>query len=175
MYPNPTHQKNNLVWFATIVNTHGIKGELRILSNSDYIEERFNSENIIYFFDNKNNLSELKTISFRFHKQFVLVFFENINSIEEGKQICNKKLYSLKEDVDEKSEIYLQDLIGFEVFDEKNKFCGKVISYFDQGPYYSLIIRDEDIKINIPVIDDFIKKNDYKNKRVLLNRAKGEI
>ncbi len=38
---NQDKKQNNLIWLGTIVNTHGLKGEVRVLSNTDEIEKRF--------------------------------------------------------------------------------------------------------------------------------------
>ena len=38
----------NLVLFGKIVGTHGIKGEVKISSNSDFKEERFKIGNTLY-------------------------------------------------------------------------------------------------------------------------------
>lgn len=67
-----------------IVNTHGIKGELKIISKTDFPEDRFKPGNILYIRDNgKINSYEIK--SHRTHKQFEMITFkglENINLVE---------------------------------------------------------------------------------------------
>ena len=65
---------NNLLWIGTIVNTHGIKGELRILSDIDNIKERFAIGKNIFTKDSDDNITSFTITSMRLHKNFVLKF-----------------------------------------------------------------------------------------------------
>ena len=68
---------NDYILVGTIVNTHGIKGELRILSDFSR-KEVFNKGNHLYIGEEKI-LEEIT--SYRTHKQFDMVTFKNYNNI----------------------------------------------------------------------------------------------
>ena len=147
-------KRNNLVWIGTVVNTHGIKGEVRVLSNSEEIELNFKSGNIIkYIKDDKVN--ELEISNMRVHKNFILLTFKgikNINNIEwlKGLKIYNDAL-KLEDD-----EYYLSELIDKEVFDQNNNSIGVATSLMNQGPYESLVVKLKNNKTtNIPILDEF--------------------
>ena len=55
------------VYIGKIVNTHGIKGELRILSDFKYKDKVFKSNMLIYI--GKDKIEE-KIVSYRKHKNF---------------------------------------------------------------------------------------------------------
>ena len=48
-----------------IVNTHGIKGEVRVLSSSDFTDERFKAGNTLYLFDKGTLKQEVVVKRFR--------------------------------------------------------------------------------------------------------------
>ena len=67
-----------LIKIGKIVNTHGIKGEIRIISDFKYKKDVFKVGNILYVDDDK-----LEINSYRVHKNFDMVTFNGINDINE--------------------------------------------------------------------------------------------
>ena len=82
------------IYIGDIVNTHGIKGELRILSDFKYKENVFKKNFKIYIGKNKE---EQIINTYRKHKMFdmiTLVGFTNINEVLKYKKMpvyINKK------------------------------------------------------------------------------------
>ena len=69
----------NLVLIGKVVNTHGIKGELRLLSDFEFKSRIFKSNSKIYI-DNQ----EFIINSYRFHKIFDMITlngYANINDV----------------------------------------------------------------------------------------------
>ncbi|MDN8760555.1 ribosome maturation factor RimM, partial [Staphylococcus aureus] len=52
-----------------IVNTHGIKGEVKVKSNSDFTETRFQPGEVLTVKHNNNEI-QLTVTSYRVHKGF---------------------------------------------------------------------------------------------------------
>ena len=71
-----------------IVNTHGIKGEVKVKSNSDFTETRFQpGEQLLV---KHNNTEIVYTVaSYRIHKGFHMLRFEGINNINEIEHLKN--------------------------------------------------------------------------------------
>lgn len=69
-----------------IVNTHGIKGEVRVITRSDFADERYKAGSELYLFHpQKAEPVQLTVRSHRKHKQFDLIAFEgypNINDVD---------------------------------------------------------------------------------------------
>ena len=69
---------NNKVYIGKIVSTHGIKGEIRILSNFDYKDKVFKVGNKLII---ENQDYTIK--SYRKHKNYDMVTLNNFNNIDE--------------------------------------------------------------------------------------------
>ncbi|MDU6315438.1 MAG: ribosome maturation factor RimM, partial [Enterococcus faecalis] len=68
-----------------IVNTQGIKGEVRVISKTDFPEERYQKGATLLLFQEKKAPIELVVKSHRKHKNFDILSFEghpNINDVE---------------------------------------------------------------------------------------------
>lgn len=141
-----------------IVNTHGIKGELRILSDFRHKDKVFKKGMKLYVGKEKE---EFTINSYRFHKIFDMVTFEGFTNINEVLYLKGRQVYINKEDlVLDDGEVYIEDLIGFDVIIGE-KVLGKVtgVMYNSKAndnlkvgdvliPYVKeLIIKIEDNKI----------------------------
>ncbi|MDU6523850.1 MAG: ribosome maturation factor RimM, partial [Enterococcus sp.] len=68
-----------------IVNTHGIRGEVRVISTTDFTEERYQVGEKLFLFREDQEVLPLTIASYRRHKNFDLLSFEgypNINQVE---------------------------------------------------------------------------------------------
>lgn len=72
-----------------IVNTQGLQGEMRVLSVSDFAEERFKKGSQLALFDDKDRfVQEVTIVSHRKQKHFDIIKFKDmyhINAIEKYK------------------------------------------------------------------------------------------
>lgn len=154
----------NLVLCGKFVNTHGIKGELRILSDFEYKDRIFKIGGKIYV-DNK----EYKIISYRVHKIFDMIILEGFDNINDVLFLKGKNVYCKREDLNLKEGEYLiNDLLGFNVY-FKDKFVGNIINIeLGKNP---LIIIDK--KKYIPYNANFIDKIDFKEKKIILKNCEG--
>ena len=99
------------VTIGKIVNTFGIRGEVKVDSYTDFEKERFKKDSTVYI--GEEHLP-LQVAGYRQHKGFLLVCFkdhEDINLIERFK---GKMIYKSKEDIKplKKGEYYFSDLMG---------------------------------------------------------------
>jgi len=95
-----------------IVNTHGIKGELRILSDFKYKDKVFKKDFKFYIGKDKE---EYIVNTYRHHKVFDMVTFNGYNDINEVLKLKGKNVYIDNDDLDLDGEIYIDNLIGFKV------------------------------------------------------------
>ena len=95
-----------------IVNTHGIKGELRILSDFKYKDKIFKKDFKFYIGKDKE---ELIVNSYRHHKIFDMVTFNDLNDINLVLKYKGKEVYINEDDLDLDGEIYIDNLIGYKV------------------------------------------------------------
>ena len=104
----------NKIILGKYVNTHGIKGEIRIKSNFKYKDRVFKQGNEIII-----NNKVYKISSYRVHKDYDMVTLENIDDINKIPFSKNSFVYIDKDKYLNKSEYIDSDLIGFMVYNSK--------------------------------------------------------
>ena len=154
----------NLIYLGKVVNTHGLKGEIRIISDFQYKNDVFKIGNKLYI-DNTEYIIE----SYRYHKIYDMVKLNKINDIDKALKLKNSVVYFNRDDFDFK--VIDNDLIGLSVYD--NDICkGKVIDIVKNAKYSILVIKNKK-KYMVPYIDEFIKSVDLDNKKIFIKYIKG--
>lgn len=157
------------VYIGKIVDTHGIKGELRILSSFERKDIVFISGNKLYLGD---ELEEKIISSYRHHKNFEMVVFEGTNNINEVLKYLKKSVYFKRDDLKLNDEEYLiEDLIDYNVI-ENNILIGKVkdIVYNNSNILLSI---DGTKNFYIPLNSNYVLKVNTKNKEIIVENTKG--
>jgi len=170
--------QKKLIIVGDIVNTHGLQGEVRVLSDSDFKAERFRKGNTFYVVNAKQEIIDQVTLlNYRTHKNFDLLTFDSKTSINDVQGYKGLALAIEKNDVREldKSEgYYYADIIASDVYDEANVFIGNVYK-INATPAYDLwyIKREGKKDIIVPFTDNFIKKIDVENKKIIVHLIEG--
>ena len=153
------------IYIGKIVNTHGIKGELKLLSDFEYKNQIFKKDFKLYI----GSLKEEKIIkTYRKHKNFDMILFDKYSNINEVLHLVNESVY-IKSDSIHIDGYFIEELIDLEVYDEK-KYIGKIITV-EQSKAHKIFLLDT--KIRIPYIKEFVKKIDLSNKTVKVKLIKG--
>ncbi|NLL44724.1 MAG: 16S rRNA processing protein RimM [Mollicutes bacterium] len=158
------------IYIGDIVNTHGIKGEVRIISDFKFKDQVFKKGIKVYVGRFKD---ELIINSYRTHKIYDMVTFEGINNINDVIIYKGDQVYINRNDIE--IDGYLnEDLIGLDVYvDDKN--VGKVNYIMKSKAHDILVIGTEDKKYMVPYVDEFVKKIDLENKSIHINKIEGLI
>lgn len=161
------------VRIGKIVNTHGIRGEVRIMATTDFASERFKKGNTLHIFNSKNELVESVVVkSHRVHKNFDLVVFEgmeNINLVERFKTMIVKFVKDQKEDVLAADEFYYEDIIGCEAVTTSGEVIGTVADILETGANDVWVIkRKGQANVLVPYVDDFVESIDVTAKKVVI-------
>lgn len=157
-----------------IVNTHGIKGEVKVKSNSDFTETRFQPGEVLTVKHNNNEI-QLTVTSYRVHKGFHMLKFKDINNINEVEQYKGDFLYQERdhEDIElAENEFYYSDIIGCTVFDDEETPIGRVINIFETGANDVWVVKG-DKEYLIPYIADVVKTIDIENKTIHITPMEG--
>lgn len=166
-------------WFnvGKIVNTHGIRGEVRVISRTDFPDQRYKAGNKLYLFLPKaDEPVELTVKSHRTHKNFDLLIFEgyeNINLVEKFRdgllKVPESQLAQLEEE-----EFYYHEIIGCLVATTSGEELGKISEILSPGANDVWVVKGKGGKeILIPYIHDVVKKVDVKEKVVLIEPMEG--
>jgi len=159
-----------------IVNTSGLKGEIKVKPFTDDIT-KFNNFKTIYV-SIKKELKEFEIEKVRFSKNMVFLKLKGIDTIEEAENYRNLYL-KRKRDKDEKLEedtYYIVDLLGCKVYTDEQKELGSIVDVFSTGSNDVYVVKDELGKqILLPAIKDVIKNVDIKNKLITVHLMEGLI
>lgn len=172
----------NFIAIGKIVKPIGIKGNLKIISLTDF-PERFNTlkSTVLYnekerkFISNKfSNDYEFKISGCKALSSYINVKFDEIDNIEDAKELVNTLLM-----IDEthrvqlrKGSFYFYELTGCKVYDN-NEYVGEVISIADYGSGYLFNVSAKGKEILLPFRDEFVRKIDITNKRIDVELIEG--
>ncbi|KFF57006.1 MULTISPECIES: ribosome maturation factor RimM [Bacillus] len=168
-------------WFnvGKIVNTHGIKGEVRVISKTDFAEKRYKPGNTLYLFmDGRNEPVEVTVNTHRLHKQFHLLQFKERQSLNEVEELKNAIIKVPEEDLGElnEGEFYFHEIIGCEVFTEEGELIGKVKEILTPGANDVWVIERKGKKdALIPYIESVVKHIDVSEKKIEIDLMEGLI
>lgn len=159
----------NLIKIGKIVNTHGIKGEVRIISDFKYKKDVFKKGNKIYVGIHKEDLI---INSYRVHKMFDMVTFNDINDINDVLKYKGLDVF-INRDEYEFDGILYEDLIGLDVILD-GKIYGIVTSLVHSAAHPIIVITDKEEKEHmVPYIDQFIKDVDIDKNTITIEVIDG--
>ena len=155
-----------------IVNTYGIKGQLKIVPYTDNIK-RFEKLKKIYINEKEYLIENVKSI-----KNIVILKLQGINTIEQAEEYRNLYMYIDRKDAIKlpKDTYFIRDLIGIEVYTNDGEKLGIIDDIFKTGSNDVYVVRNSLGKqILLPAISSVIEKIDLENKKVTVNLIKGLI
>ncbi|MDP5273415.1 ribosome maturation factor RimM [Chengkuizengella axinellae] len=162
-----------------IVNTHGLRGDLKIVSKSDFPEIRFKKDSQLYVqLENENKYQALTVESARPHKEVYIVKFKGFNHINEVEKYKNSVLYVSEEQLVElpEDEYYFHEIIGCRVLTEENEELGKIIDILTPGANDVWVVKhNKGNDLLIPVIDDVLLNVNIQEKVVKIRLMEGML
>ena len=159
-----------IVRVGKIVNTHGLKGDVKCICLTDEME-RFDDFDYVYIEDTEERL-DIENI--RYMKGMVYLRFkglDNINLVEKYKNkyiiIDEMQMKPLEED-----SYFVSDLIGLDVYDQEENHLGKITYVYQTGAndVYELNRNKEML---IPAIKDVVKSVDIAAGKMTIKKIKG--
>lgn len=142
-----------------IVNTHGIRGEVKIMPYTDVPELLCEFDRLFL------NKQEIFIERSRVAKNMVIAKFEGVDTPEQAEKLRNKILYMHRDDLELDDDTYfIQDLIGIEVKDvETGVIYGKIVDVMQTGANDVYVIKGTDREYLIPAIADVVISTDIDN------------
>ncbi len=137
-----------------IVNTHGVRGEVRIEPWAD--EAAFLTRFKRFYLDGK----PIKVLSCRVHKTLCIAQLEGIGDVNAAMALKGKVLFIDRKDAKlPKGTVFLQDILGARVVDELGKELG-VLDQVLPAPAASVYVVKGEREILIPDVPAFILDKD---------------
>lgn len=157
----------DLIEVGQIVNTHGIKGEVKLNPWTDDLYDLLELE-AFYQKDGQALLVE----SSKVHKNVLIIKFKNIATMNDAQKLKGKTLYTEKIPLPE-GRYYIKDLIGLDVFENDVKL-GRLTDVFNTGANDIYEVKTDGRQyIYLPVIDGVINDVDLENNKMSVTVPEG--
>ena len=157
-----------------IVNTHGLKGYLKVVPFTDDVN-RFKEIKTVYIVF-RNELVECKIEDVKFIKNLVNLKFVGIDNINDAEKYkgCYLKISRKNAKKLDKNTYFIVDLIGLSVYDEQENKIGVLEDIFGAGSTDVYAVKTEDGKqILLPAISKAIKKIDIEQGKIIVDVSQG--
>lgn len=162
----------NAVNIGKIVNTRGLRGEVKIVANTHFVEERFGKGAIVYIGE-----SLIKAVISRSYadKGFIFAVFEGMEDINEVEKFKGCDLYAdQSEELRlEEDEVLYSDLMQCEVYTDQQLFVGKVVDVLETGANAVLRVEREKDSVLIPFVKAVVEQVDVEAKRIVIKEMEG--
>ena len=158
------------VLIGKIVNTHGLKGEVRILSSFKYKDKVFKEGMNIYI--GKDKINECIT-SYRYHKIFDMITIDGYNDINQVLKYKGEYVFVNREDLVLGENEYLdEELISLRVYVDE-RFLGVVRKIEKHSVNEILVIKNDEKNYLVPYNFDIIESIDLEKKEIHVKNIVG--
>ncbi|KAB8138715.1 ribosome maturation factor RimM [Gracilibacillus oryzae] len=168
--------ENQYLKVGKIVNTHGIKGEIKVVRITDF-ENRFEIGTTLYIKQNgTNKLMEVEVDGHRQHKQFDLLHLKGFNNINDVEKYKGSLLVIAKDQLEEleENEFYYFEIIGCDVYTMEEEYVGSVKEILSPAANDVWVIKPENGKdILIPYIESIVKEVNISEKKIIIEPMEG--
>ena len=167
---------NKYLELGQIVNTFGIKGQVKVNPFTDDIK-KFEKLKEIYI-EKKNELKLFQIEKVNYSKNMVILKLKGIETPEEAEKLRSSYLKINRKDAKKLPEgtYYIADLIGLDVYTDENKLLGKVDYIYNTGSNDIYVVKDEQGKeILLPAIKDVLQQVDLENGKIIVHIIEGLI
>lgn len=159
-----------------IINTHGIRGEVKVAVTTDFPTLRFKAGNRIFIDAHQSQPIPVVIKSARQQKGFLLLTFvdlEDINLIEKFKN-CELMVTKAEQQPLEKGNYYYHEIIGLNVETQTGEKIGTISEITPTGANDVWVVkRPQQAELLLPVIEDVVKQVDLENNRVVVELMEG--
>lgn len=160
-------EKQQYIEAGKIVNTHGVRGEVKIqvwLDSPEFMR-RFKT----LYIDSK----PVRLVSSRAHKGFLIAMLEGVEDINAAMSLKNKTVYIDRADAKlKKGEYFLCDIIGLRVETENGELVGTLEDILETPASSVYIVRGE-AEHMIPAVPEFVLKTDAENGIITVRLIEG--
>ncbi len=150
-------EKEKYLECGKIINTHGVRGACKIESWCDTPDVLCGIKKLYY--KKRDEYLSLEVTKASVHKGCALVYFYGIDSIEAAQLLKNRVVYADREDIPiEDDRVFIVDIIGLPVFDERNGKRLGVLSELIESPASALFsVKTADGRdVLVPAVEEFI-------------------
>ncbi len=159
-----------------VANTHGVKGEIKVIPLTDNIE-RFNNLDWVYI-DRFGNMERRNVLGVKFFRSLVILKLEGINNMNEAEALKGMFLLVDRENAVKLPEntFFICDIVGCEVFEENGNMLGVVKDVLQTGSNDVYVVGNKNGQdILIPALKSVVKEVSTEEKKIIVSIPEGLI
>ena len=155
--------KKQFLECGIIINTHGVRGAVKIESLCDSPEVLASLERVFVLEGGKYREIEVKHASV--FKQFVLATLDSVDDMDKAAAMKGTTLYASRDDFElGEGDFFIADLLGLPVIDNLDgKVYGKIKDVINRGASDLYVVTTPTGERMIPVVDEFVKRVDLES------------
>ncbi len=164
---------SNKIEIGRIVNTHGIKGEVKL---TPWCDDPSVFDSLDKLYDKDNNMLEITRV--RYHKQSVILTLKGVNDMNTAETYKGMIVFADRDDLGELPDgtYYICDLIGLTVVTDDGKLLGKLSDCFPTGSNDVYVVKSHGRKdILLPAIPQVIKEVNLDEGKMIVTLMKGLV
>ena len=163
-----------------IVNTFGIRGEIKLIADTDFPKERFKKGNPLYILKDNSMVQSVTVESSRLAKGTYILKFKEFNYINEVETFKNHWLAISEEQQEELDDhqYYYHEIVGLNVYTTDNECLGTVRDIEALGSNDVWVVQSNQPgkrDILLPYIEDVVLEVDLELGRVIVDLMEGLI
>ena len=158
---------------AKISRSFGLSGEVQLKPTSRYFEKYIKCSDL-FISQKDSNPIPIEIISVKGFGEKEVFKIRGVNSIEDAKIIIGLTIF-VTVPLNDKINQISKDLINWKVISITKDYIGKLVDIMWCPANDIYIIKNHDKEYLIPVIDEFIKEINYKNKEIVISPIDGLI
>ena len=155
--------KKQFLECGIIINTHGVRGAVKLESLCDSPEVLASLERVFVLEGGKYREIEVKETSI--FKQFVLATLEGVDDMDKAIAMKGTTLYANRDDFElGEGDYFIADLLGLPVIDNiDGKVYGKIKDVINRGASDIYVVTTSTGERMMPVVDEFVKRVDLES------------
>lgn len=157
------------ILIGRIVNTVGLKGEVKVLSYAES-NSRFQSLPCIFTKDKEFEINDC-----RFHKANVILKLKGIDNLKDAESLKGEDIYFKEEFLEElpQDNYYVRDLIGLKVVFKDGSEAGIIKDVLKGGAQDLLEIEMREKTVLLPFVGEFVPRVDMEKKQIIIDPPPG--
>lgn len=158
---------NDYLAVGKVVNTHGIKGELKVMPLTSDLTRFDYLKFVTAKWDGE--LREFRVTGARLHKNTVLIKLKGIDTMNDAEKLKGEELWVERRHarILEEDEYFICDIIGLNVY-EDDKFIGVVTDVLETGSNDVYVVKNDDTQkeILLPALKSVVISVDIEGRRM---------
>lgn len=145
-----------IIQIGTVIKAHGIKGELKVLAQTDDPTIFLELDQLILIVGGKRQ--EYTLIGARVDRKHWLLKLKEVTDMTAAQQLKGAALYTKEENVRPlaEDEFFIHDLMKAKVYSTSNQFLGTIVNYFEVGTQGVCEVKSENDSFLFPVSQEVL-------------------